>query len=89
MGARLAVTFRIMVPFVRAASRMVAIYAREDLRVPPPNYALEQSVKCWWVGASGALEIIAPAAPSLAVSRPAQRERWTASHETGEMEGWV
>jgi hypothetical protein len=40
-----------------------------------PNYALERSVKAWRVGAAGAWEIIAPAAPCERIARPAQRER--------------
>ena len=40
-----------------------------------PNYALEQSVTGWWVGAAGAWEILAPAAPGTGVPRPAQRGR--------------
>jgi hypothetical protein len=41
----------------------------------PSNYALERSVKGLAVGAAGAREIVAPAAPSWAVPRPAQRGR--------------
>jgi hypothetical protein len=40
-----------------------------------PNYALERSVKGWRVGAAGALESLAPAAPSARLARPAQRGR--------------
>jgi hypothetical protein len=40
-----------------------------------PNYALERSVKAWRVGAAGASEIVAPAAPGKRVARPAQRGR--------------
>ena len=39
------------------------------------NNALERSVKSLAVGAAGARKIVAPAAPSAAVPRPAQRER--------------
>ena len=39
------------------------------------NYALERSVNDWWVGAAGAVDIVAPAAPAIAVPRPAQRGR--------------
>jgi hypothetical protein len=39
------------------------------------NYALERSVTGSAVGAAGALEIVAPAAPGAALPRPAQRER--------------
>jgi hypothetical protein len=41
-----------------------------------PNYALERSVNGWWVGAAGVFEIVAPAAHSWTLPRPAQRERW-------------
>ena len=41
----------------------------------PYNYALERSVRSLAVGAAGALEIVAPAAPSCGVPRPAQRGR--------------
>ena len=40
-----------------------------------PNYALEQSVSGWRVGAAGACEQFAPAAPRIGIPRPAQRER--------------
>jgi hypothetical protein len=40
-----------------------------------PNYALERPVTGLAVGAAGALEIIAPAAPGSAFPRPAQRGR--------------
>jgi len=40
-----------------------------------PNYALEQSVKASRVGAAGASEHFAPAAPGQALPRPAQRRR--------------
>jgi hypothetical protein len=40
-----------------------------------PNYALERSVKGWRLGAAGAREIIAPAAPGECLARPAQRGR--------------
>jgi hypothetical protein len=40
-----------------------------------PNYALERSVKGLAVGAAGAWEILAPAAPAIGVLRPAQRGR--------------
>jgi len=39
------------------------------------NYALERSVNGWRLGAAGAPEIIAPAAPGLCLARPAQRGR--------------
>jgi len=39
------------------------------------NKALEQSVNGWQVGAAGACEQFAPAAPGIGVPRPAQRER--------------
>ena len=39
------------------------------------NYALERSVTGLAVGAAGAREIIAPAAPSDCLARPAQRGR--------------
>jgi hypothetical protein len=45
------------------------------LLVTASNYALERAVKGWRVGAAGASEIIAPAAPSKLVARPAQRGR--------------
>jgi hypothetical protein len=40
-----------------------------------PNYALERAVKGLVVGAAGAQEIIAPAAPGKRLARPAQRGR--------------
>ena len=40
------------------------------------NQALERSVKGMAVGAAGACEQCAPAAPGTAVPRPAQRGRW-------------
>jgi hypothetical protein len=40
-----------------------------------PNYALERPVKSLRLGAAGAQEIIAPAAPGAAVLRAAQRRR--------------
>jgi hypothetical protein len=40
-----------------------------------PNYALERSVKGSVVGAGGAQNIIAPAAPGSGFPRPAQRGR--------------
>jgi hypothetical protein len=40
-----------------------------------PNYALERAVKGLMKGAAGARTIVAPAAPSRAVPRPAQRGR--------------
>jgi hypothetical protein len=40
------------------------------------NYALERSVKAWQGCAAGAWNDFAPAAPSEALPRPAQRERW-------------
>ncbi len=39
------------------------------------NYALERSVRGLAVGAAGARKIVAPAAPSSVVARPAQRGR--------------
>ena len=39
------------------------------------NYALERAVKRFAGGAAGAQEIVAPAALSLALPRPAQRGR--------------
>ncbi len=39
------------------------------------NYALERSVRGLAVGAAGAWEILAPAAPTTGVPRPAQRGR--------------
>lgn len=42
-----------------------------------PNTALERPVKGRWVGAAGASEIIAPAAPSKCWRAAAQRRRWT------------
>ena len=41
----------------------------------PSNYALERSVKGWQVGAAGAWESLAPAAPGDCLARPAQRGR--------------
>ena len=41
----------------------------------PSNYALERSVKSLAVGAAGAREHCAPAAPAAALPRPAQRKR--------------
>jgi hypothetical protein len=35
------------------------------------NYSLERAVKAWRVGAAGAAEIIAPAAPGKRITRPA------------------
>jgi hypothetical protein len=43
--------------------------------VAPSNYALERAVKSFAVGAAGARNDCAPAAPSSALLRPAQRER--------------
>jgi hypothetical protein len=40
-----------------------------------PNHALERSVKGLAVGAAGAWNDCAPAAPGPALPRPAQRER--------------
>jgi hypothetical protein len=40
-----------------------------------PNYALERPVKRRWVGAAGASEIIAPAAPGNCRRAAAQRKR--------------
>ena len=40
-----------------------------------PNYALERSVRRWELGAAGAWEILAPAAPCKRLARPAQRGR--------------
>jgi hypothetical protein len=48
---------------------------RTTSRVMTPNYALERSVKGWWVGAAGAWESLAPASPATGVPRPAQRGR--------------
>ena len=45
------------------------------------NYALERSVKCSALGAAGAWEMLAPAAPSVGLARPAQRGRSTISPE--------
>ena len=42
----------------------------------PPNYALERSVKNRIKGAAGAFDILAPAAPAIAVAWTAQRGRW-------------
>jgi hypothetical protein len=39
------------------------------------NYALERSVNGLAVGAAGAREIVAPAAPGNGLARPAQRGR--------------
>ena len=39
------------------------------------NNALERSVRSLAMGAAGAESIVAPAAPSSATPRPAQRER--------------
>ena len=39
------------------------------------NYALERSVRGLAVGAAGAREIVAPAARSAGIARPAQRGR--------------
>ena len=41
----------------------------------PPNNALERSGKGWRVGAAGAWESLAPAAPGDRFARPAQRGR--------------
>jgi hypothetical protein len=41
----------------------------------PPNYALERSVTGLAVGAAGARESLAPAAPSNCLARPGQRGR--------------
>jgi hypothetical protein len=41
----------------------------------PSNYALERSVKGWWVGAARASENLARAAPGRRRARPAQRGR--------------
>jgi hypothetical protein len=41
----------------------------------PSNNALERSVTGLAVGAAGASEIVAPAAPGSALPRPAQRGR--------------
>ena len=40
-----------------------------------PNNALERTVKRVVVGAAGARTIVAPAAPAIALPRPAQRGR--------------
>jgi hypothetical protein len=40
-----------------------------------PNYAFERAVKRWAVGAAGASEIIAPAAPCNCRRAAAQRGR--------------
>jgi hypothetical protein len=40
-----------------------------------PNYALERSVKSLAMGAAGAWNNCAPAAPGSALPRPAQRGR--------------
>jgi hypothetical protein len=40
-----------------------------------PDYALERSVKGLAVGAAGAWESLATAAPTTGVARPAQRGR--------------
>jgi hypothetical protein len=53
-----------------------------------PNYALERSVNGWWVGAAGALEIIAPAAPDIGVPRPAQRGRWASQERAPRQQAW-
>jgi hypothetical protein len=45
------------------------------LGLAPPNYALERSVNGSAVGAAGAWESLAPAAPTIGVPRPAQRGR--------------
>jgi hypothetical protein len=44
-----------------------------------PNYAFEQSGNGWRVGAAGAWEQSAPAAPSTGVPRSAQRGRYTSN----------
>ena len=41
----------------------------------PPNNALERAVRRLALGAAGAWESLAPAAPGTAVARPAQRGR--------------
>jgi len=41
----------------------------------PSNYALERPAKSLRVGAAGARNDCAPAAPGSALPRPAQRER--------------
>ena len=64
-----------MVSFVRAASHMVAIYAREDLRDPPPNYALERPVTGFQECVAGARNNFAPAALGGGQRPAAQRER--------------
>jgi hypothetical protein len=46
-----------------------------SLRQLRPNYALERSVTGLAVGAAGAWESLAPAAPTTGVPRPAQRGR--------------
>src|ERR1700741_866686 len=46
----------------------------------PSSNALERSVTGWAVGAAGACEECAPAAPGAVLSWPAQRGRWVA-HE--------
>ncbi len=45
------------------------------LGLAQPNYALERAVIAWRVGAAGAWESLAPAAPGKRRARPAQRER--------------
>ncbi len=46
-----------------------------DNSIAPSNYAWERSVRGLAVGAAGARTIVAPAAHSRAVPRPAQRGR--------------
>lgn len=46
-----------------------------------PNYALERAVRGLAVGAVGAWEIIAPAAPATGVTWPAQRGRLASPSE--------
>jgi len=41
-----------------------------------PNYALERSVIGLAVGAAGAWDSLAPAAPGNCLAQPAQRGRW-------------
>jgi hypothetical protein len=47
----------------------------KHLRALRSNYALERSVRGSAVGAAGALDILAPAAPSGRFTRAAQRGR--------------
>jgi len=80
MGDASVLTIRIRTLHLRNPLQWPRAYLKDFTQVNsdgvlPSNYAFERSVRGWAVGAAGAWESLAPAAPASAVPRPAQRGR--------------